>query len=617
MIKFSKLAKTFSKVESIQSRNEMTEILANLYKTLTKEEVQIVSYLINGRVAPMFVKAEFNYSEKSLVNLVQALVKVSSGKFNIKKELSKTGDIGDAIASFSQNEGYRSKGFSTSEIYDELWGIINITGTGSVEKKTAIISKLLKRMSPEEGKYFVRIICGSLRLGVNAKTLLDVFSYCVVGDKSFRDELDRAYGVSADIGYIASESVGLSPQRAQKGISEVKVNPGIPILARLVERVGSFEEVFERMGESVLVQPKFDGLRCQIHKFSKKKQFKSFNVVWKDRLQGQITGNSLFEAKKEEDCKIVLFTRNLEDVTEMFPEVVEAGRQIKEKSFVLDSEILGWNYEKDTFLSYQETMQRRRKYSVGTKMEDIPVQAMIFDVLYQNGKDLTQMDTFQRIKILNKKYKNTPRGIKLSKTEEVSDEGNLERVFEEYVSKGLEGIIVKQKKGEYKAGFRNYEWIKMKKSMRKGLVDTIDMVIVGYFTGMGRRANLGLGAFLGAIYNEEKEIFDIVCKVGTGLTDEMLKDLSEKLEKERIKERYKDVRGNNLLIPDVWVKPSIVVTVEADEITRNLNRSKDSVGAGLSLRFPRLIDIREDKGVEDITTLNELVDMFKMQKIPK
>jgi len=464
-----------------------------------------------------------------------------------------------------------------------------VTGTGSVEKKNAIIFESLKKMSPEESKYFVRIICGSLRLGVNAKTLLDVFSYCVVGDKSFRDELDRAYGVSADIGYIASKSVGLSPQKAKKEISKVKVNPGIPILARLVERVGSFKEI-------------------------KKKQFKSFNVVWKDRLQEQIAENSLFDEKEKGDSKIVLFTRNLEDVTEMFPEVVIAAQQIDKESFVLDSEILGWNYKEDTFLSYQETMQRRRKYSVDTKMEDIPVQAMIFDVLYQDGKDLTQIDTFKRIEILNKKYKNTPQGIKLSETEEISNEKDLEKIFEKYVTKGLEGIIVKQRKGEYKAGFRNYEWIKMKKSMKKGLVDTIDMVIVGYFTGMGRRVDLGLGAFLGAIYNKEEETFDVVCKVGTGLTDEILKSLSKKLRKERIKEQYKDVRVNSLLIPDVWVKPSIVVTVEADEITRNLNRSKDSLGAGLSLRFPRLINIRGDKGVGDITTVHELVEMFEIQK---
>jgi DNA ligase-1 len=154
----------------------------------------------------------------------------------------------------------------------------------------------------------------------------------------------------------------------------------------------------------------------------------------------------------------------------------------------------------------------------------------------------------------------------------------------------------------------------MKKSMRKGLVDTIDMVIVGYFKGMGRRSDLGLGAFLGAIYNDDKETFDAICKVGTGLTDEILKNLSKKLDEEKIKSMYKDVRVGESLIPDVWVKPINVVTVEADEITRKLSRSKDSVGAGLSLRFPRLIDIREDKGIEDITTVSELVEMFEIQK---
>jgi DNA ligase-1 len=155
----------------------------------------------------------------------------------------------------------------------------------------------------------------------------------------------------------------------------------------------------------------------------------------------------------------------------------------------------------------------------------------------------------------------------------------------------------------------------MKKSMKKGLVDTIDMVIVGYFKGKGRRTDLGIGAFLGAIYNEEEETFDVVCKVGTGLTDDMLKTLSNNLEKEKIEEMYKDVRVDDTLLPDVWVRPEYVVTVEADEITRNLNKSEDSVSAGLSLRFPRLMDIREDKGVEDITKVRELVEMYEMQRI--
>jgi DNA ligase-1 len=613
MAQFFELAKVFSKVEEIQSRNEMTEILSAFYKDLDKEEVQIVSYLISGRVAPMFVKAEFNYSEKSLVNLLESLVKSKGMKFNVKKEFSKAGDIGDLVYEFLENS--KNKGeLTTQEVYDILWNLINTTGEGSVDRKNAIVSSTLNKMSPEEAKYFVRIICGSLRLGVNVKTLLDVFSYCVVGDKGIREELDRAHGVSADIGYIASKSVLLKEKDAIKQLSDVKVNPGVPILSRLVERVGSFSEVFERMGSPVLVQPKFDGLRCQIHKFKKEDQFREFNVVWQGRLQENGNGTSLFGSVSE-DVKVRLFTRNLEDVTEMFPEIVDAAKSIGIDSFVLDSEILGWNYEKDTFLSYQETMQRRRKYSVGSKMEDIPVQAMIFDVLFENGKDLTQVDTKERIKILENKYNNTPEGIKLSDTEEIGDEKLLEEAFEKYVKKGLEGIIVKQEKGEYKAGFRNYEWIKMKKSMKKGLVDTIDMVIVGYFKGKGRRTDLGIGAFLGAIYNEEEETFDVVCKVGTGLTDDMLKTLSNNLEKEKIEEMYKDVRVDDTLLPDVWVRPEYVVTVEADEITRNLNKSEDSVSAGLSLRFPRLMDIREDKGVEDITKVRELVEMYEMQRI--
>ena len=613
MTKFSDLAKVFSKVEDIQSRNEMTEILSTFYKKLSKDEIQIVSYLVSGRVAPMFVKAEFNYSDKSLINLLESLVHSGNLEFNVKEEFSKIGDIGDLVYSFLETKNSSSEGFSITQIYNSLWQIINTNGNGSVERKNFLISNLLGNMSPEEGKYFVRVICGDLRLGVNMKTLLDVFSFCITGNKSLKEELDRAYGVSADIGYIASKSVGLNEKQAKKVLSEVKINPGIPVLSRLVERVGSFEEIFERMGSSVLVQPKFDGLRCQIHKIAEKDQLKDFDVVWKDRLEEGESTSSLFETVKDKQ-KVFLFTRNLEDVTEMFPEIVESAGNIADESFVLDSEILGWNYKKDTFLSYQETMQRRRKYSVGEKMEDIPVQAMIFDVLYRNGEDLIRKNTKERIEILEREYSNTPRGIKLSDTEKISNKEDLEKAFEKYVSKGLEGIIVKQEEGEYKAGFRNYEWVKMKKSMKKGLVDTIDMVIVGYFKGMGRRTDLGLGAFLGAILNEKEQTFDIVCKVGTGLTDEILQNLSKQLKILIVTQKDKNVRGDENLLPDEWVKPSVVVTVEADEVTRNLNRSKNSIAAGLSLRFPRLIDIREDKNVEDITTVGELIEMFEIQK---
>jgi DNA ligase-1 len=298
----------------------------------------------------------------------------------------------------------------------------------------------------------------------------------------------------------------------------------------------------------------------------------------------------------------------------MFPEIVEAAMSINMNSFILDSEILGWNYEKDTFMTYQETMQRRRKYDVSKLSDSIPVKAMVFDILYRNGQNLLEIDTVDRVELLNKEIGDTDGGISLALTEQVSDLDVLNSIFDNYVEKGLEGIIVKMKKGGYNPGSRDYEWIKLKKSMKKGLVDTFDLVVVGYFKGSGRRSDFGLGALLGAVYDDEKDTFETVCKVGTGLGDELLKDMSNILKEIEIKEVEKRVVCDKGLEADVWVVPKYVITVEADEVSRNIGKGNGLVAGGLSLRFPRLIEFGRDKGPYDATTLKELVSIYNKQK---
>lgn len=135
----------------------------------------------------------------------------------------------------------------------------------------------------------------------------------------------------------------------------------------------------------------------------------------------------------------------------------------------------------------------------------------------------------------------------------------------------MEGIIVKQEEGGYKPGVRNYEWVKLKKSMERDLIDTVDMVIVGYFYGSGRRADLGLGAILAAVLNKKKGTYDAICKVGTGMGDELLKEMSKKLGELKLKSIPKNIRILDSLVPDVWVEPKYVVTVDADEITKNIS----------------------------------------------
>ena len=612
-ITFKKICEVFQQLEITDSRNEMTQYLADFLRTLDPKDAQIVSYLVQGRVAPFFVVAEFNSSEKSLISLLESLNKVKGRKFDIKKKRTELGDIGDTTEFLTNELGFKSSETSLADIYDGLWSVVKATGNGSVERKKALVMNLLEKSNPLEAKFLSRIICGELRLGLNSKTVLDAFSFVLNGDKSLREKLDRAYGVSADLGYICSLVMKVRDGENQS-LLDLEITPGVPVLSRLVERVGSFEEVIERFGNEFLVQPKFDGLRCQIHKFKKDDSRYKEEMEWERYMKKEGLG-SLFGAK-DTTHEVRLFTRNLEDVTEMFPEIVDAAMQMTQDSFVLDSEVLGWNYKTNTFLSYQETMQRRRKYGVGNIQEEIPVKAQTFDLLYLNGEDISETDTSERIAILEKNFSNTHGGMEVCLTEVINGIEDLKKIFDFNVNSGLEGIIVKQLPGKYLPGVRNCEWIKLKKSMMKELVDTVDLVAVGYYHGSGKRSKLGVGAVLGALYNPDSDVYEAICKVGTGFSDELLTNIGKEVEEDVLPRKPKNVDVVDILAPDVWIEPKVVFSVEADEITQNLKANTD-IGGGLSLRFPRLIEWRRDKTSEEATTIEELKHLYAVQKSKK
>jgi DNA ligase-1 len=606
---FKQLCKLFEKLENTAGRLDMTSLMGEFLKQCSLDDIQVISYLVQGRIAPQFVNSEFNYSEKSLINLLVQYFNDKSVNINVSNIRQDTGDIGDTVFEVSDELIQRRKTRSIEKVYKILWDIVNISGSGSVERKGNLILKFLTTASDIEAKYFVRIVCGQLRLGLHSKTMMDVFSYVVTGDKDLSDEFDRVYGVSSDIGYVASKLDEFDKEKVVEELQDVAVTPGFPVLSRLVERVGTFDEVVERLGDELLVQGKFDGLRLQIHKYSKRDVNKR-DVIWKQYLINKEQGLNLFAGANEDDVIVKLFTRNLEDVTDMFPEVVDDVRDLDIESFILDSEVLGWDYSNDTFFSYQMTMQRKRKYEVGSIKEKIPVKAMLFDLLYLNGKDLTMLDTIDRINRLETTFKDIDNSLRVAKTLRLKSVEEIKEVFDNYVNKGLEGLIVKQLKGGYQAGKRNFEWIKLKKSMDRGLVDTVDMVVVGYYYGSGRRADLGIGALLGAIYNEEEERYDAICKIGTGISDELFKKILEKLSGIETLKKSKDVVVNDVLKPDVWVRPRYVITVDADEITRDISKD-NNVGNGLSLRFPRLVEWDREKALEDITTVDELTRIFE------
>jgi DNA ligase-1 len=188
-------------------------------------------------------------------------------------------------------------------------------------------------------------------------------------------------------------------------------------------------------------------------------------------------------------------------------------------------------------------------------------------------------------------------------------------MFEEKVTAGLEGVMVKKLDSPYKAGGRGFHWIKFKRMSAGELTDTIDCVLLGIYSGTGKRTGFGAGGLLVGVYDPEKDEFVTVSRVGTGLTDEewrQIKATSDKLQVAR-----KPARVNSLIEPSVWVEPKEVLEIFADEITRSPVHTAGKVGdePGYALRFPRLVSFRgADKRAEDCTTVKELIDMYNSQK---
>ena len=312
--------------------------------------------------------------------------------------------------------------------------------------------------------------------------------------------------------------------------------------------------------------------------------------------------------------EVRMFSRNLEEMTHMFPELSAAvKKQIKAKTIILDSEALAYNPESEEFLPFQETTKRRRKYGIEEMAKSLPLKAFVFDILYKDGKGLLDLPLSKRMEIL-KEVLPVDDVLIRTKNQTVKDPKVLSLLLEDAISKGLEGLVVKKLESPYVAGGRNFNWVKLKRHSSGELNDTIDCVILGYISGRGKRTAFGAGALLVGVYDSKKDEFVSVSKIGTGLTDEEWREVHKRADK--ISLEHKPARVSSTIIPSVWIRPEIVIEVLADEITRSPihTAGKTATEPGYALRFPRLVSFRTaDKKPEDATSVKELIEMYHQQ----
>ncbi|MGC9037843.1 MAG: ATP-dependent DNA ligase [Candidatus Micrarchaeia archaeon] len=585
---FEEVAKYYEKLEGISSRLGMIDILTEMLKKAKKEEMKPLIYMTQGMLAPPFEGVEIGIAEK----LAEESIAIASGysKEEVEKSFKKTGDLGitaEQLMAQSKLKRMTKEKFEVREVFEKMRKIAQTSGEGSKEAKIKELAELLASSSPLEARYIVRFALGELRLGVGDATILEALSKVATGERDFKEKLENAYNICSDLGTIGEVLV----EQGIKGIENFKVSLFKPIRPALAERLPTAEEILERMGGKCAVESKYDGLRAQVHVDKKSK-------------------------------RVEIFSRRLERLTDMFPEIVKAAlEETKGNSIIFEGEAISYDEITGQFRPFQETIQRKRKHGVEEKSEELPLHLFAFDLLYYNGEDYLDKPYEERRKKLEEVIPGNGT-IRLADRIIATTPQEIDRYFEDVVSNGLEGIVAKDLKARYIAGARKFSWIKMKRSYKGELTDTVDLVIVGYYTGKGSRAEFGFGGLLAAVYNDKKDMFETITKIGTGFTEQMMQDFKKMLEK--IKVEKKPARVDALIEPDFWVVPKYVITVKADEITKSpmhtAGRHEESgVEVGYALRFPRIVGggVREDKSPEEATTTKEIIEMFNQQRKTK
>lgn len=570
-MKFSTLVEYLARLEATSKRLEMTRILGELFQRASADEIEAIVYLTQERLAPNYRGIDFGIGEALAASALARATKRDPAE--IRKLYKEKGDYGDVAEDLLSK---KSKGLKVDDVFRHLYEIATASGEGTVEKKVSLLADLLARMSAHEARYLLRIPMGSLRLGVGDVTVLDGLSWSVTGDKSLRPELEQAYNRASDLGLVARTF----KEGGVKALHKIKISVGRPIRMELAERAKSAEEIIERMGKCAL-EPKVDGFRCQCHK---------------------------------DGDKVRIFSRNLEETTDMFPDVAEAVRaQVSAKTAIIEGEAIGYDPATGEYVPFQQTISRKRKYGIDEMRTTLPLRLQAFDVLYVDREDVTGEAYQDRRSRLRKLIKDGV-GITVIDQKVTEDPREIDSFFMEKIESGLEGIMAKRLDSTYQAGARNFNWMKFKRSYQGHLRDTVDVVVVGYLRGRGQRAKFGIGALLSAVYDKKNDRFRTVGKVGSGLTDEEWPRFREKLD--AISLEHKHARVDSTMVPDVWVEPKYVIEVQADEITRSPIHTAGMKGdePGYALRFPRVVKSdRTDKSPEDATTEKEIIEMFEKQ----
>ena len=548
---------------AIDAESADLEIIAHVRELLEDagDDLAVVARFVQGRVFPAWQSRTLDIGPNTCYEAIARAAGTNVSADDVEDRLAEVGEIGEVAAGYdfggqqglgAFTAGGTSDALTVREVFETLVDLAATSGSGSHDRKVDLLFGLFNRCEREEARYLARLVLSEMRIGVGEGAVRDAISeaFDVPGER-----VERALQVSNDYGQVAR----VARDDGLEGLDAMDLEVGRPVQAMLAQ-AGTVTDALEEWDEAA-VEWKYDGARVQLH---------------------HDPGNGADAAETR------VFSRNMEDVTDALPEVVEFAEATLAEPAILDGEVVAVD-DDGAPLPFQEVLKRfRRKHDVAKAREDVEVRPVFFDCLHAGGDDLLAESLVTRHKRLEALLADDPDQAPeavdgLSLLWCTDDPEAIESIDADALEAGHEGIMLKDPDSTYSPGRRGKHWRK-----RKPDVETLDCIVTGAEWGEGRRATF-LGTFELSVRAADE--LETVGKVATGITDETLEALTELLEPHITAENGQEVD----------VAPEVVFEVGYEEI-----QSSPTYSSGYALRFPRFQGVRHDKDPSDADSLERL-----------
>jgi DNA ligase-1 len=419
----------------------------------------------------------------------------------------------------------------------------------STERRIALMTGLFERARPAEARYVARIVGRELRIGLREGLLEEAMATAF--ERPIAD-VRRALMLVAEPGEVAALA-------REDRLDEAALHLGRPIRFMLATPVADASEVMRRVGGEAWIEDKYDGIRAQLHVTAEGTQ---------------------------------LFSRDLNDISGSFPEVVAAATRLDEQ-LVIDGELVPWR--QGSVGAFASLQTRLGRVDPGRELlERVPVALVAFDLLHRAGEDLLDTPLRGRRAALESLDlpERTDERILYSHLATAGSASEVDDRFDAARERRNEGLMIKDPASAYQPGRRGLGWLKLKRPL-----STLDCVVVGVEWGHGKRRGV-LSDYTFAVRQTDGDALLTIGKAYTGLTDAEIAEMTERFTQLTVHDfgRYRTV------------VPEVVVEIAFDRIQRS-NRHK----SGFALRFPRIVRIRTDKSLAEIDDLAAVERIFEQQ----